>query len=101
MITSACATVPPSGDSLSAIADDYVLLQLTIGEKEAGYIDAYYGDPALMARAKAEGTAATLDGLAERVAALEVRTAKFAQDGNASTTLEERRARFLAAQLTA
>ena len=37
---SACATVPAKTDSLDSIAKDYVLLQLTIGEKEDGYIDA-------------------------------------------------------------
>jgi len=34
---------PAVAPELNAIARDYVLLSLTIGEKEAGYIDAYYG----------------------------------------------------------
>ena len=101
MMSSACATVGPTGDSLDAIADEYVLLQLTIGEKEAGYIDAYYGDPAVMQRAKAAAGSATLASLSERVAELEARTASFTQDDKAGDTLEERRARFLAAQLVA
>ena len=34
------------------IARDYVKLQLAIGEKEEGYIDAYYGPPEWQAEAK-------------------------------------------------
>lgn len=101
MLTAACASVPHTDDNLDKIADDYVLLQLTIGEKEAGYIDAHYGDDAVMQRAKAEAGAATLDSLAQRAAALASRVAPFADDGDGEMTLEERRARFLAAQLTA
>jgi hypothetical protein len=54
----ACAVTPragpdPSGDSLDAIARDYVALILEIGEREAGYVDAYYGPPEWLAAAKA------------------------------------------------
>lgn len=46
----ACATAPtagpaPSSDSLDAVARDYVALILEIGEREPGYVDAYYGPP--------------------------------------------------------
>ncbi len=34
-----------SGDSLDAIARDYVAMTLEIGEREPGYVDAYYGPP--------------------------------------------------------
>lgn len=101
LVAGACATVSQPRDSLDAIAGDYVLLQLTIGEKEAGYIDAYFGDPAVMARAKADAPQLSLETLASRAAALQTRTARFADDGMTGTTLDERRARFLAAQLTA
>ncbi|MGX7951774.1 hypothetical protein ACWPM1_04325 [Tsuneonella sp. HG249] len=102
MLSGACATTNSSADSLDAIADDYVLLQLTIGEKEAGYIDAFYGDEAIMQRAKQEAGAATLANLSQRATALEARTARFfAEDGRATTTMDERRARFLTAQLVA
>ena len=101
MTLGACATLPSGQDSLDAIAGDYVLLQLTIGEKEAGYIDAYYGDSAVMERAKTEAPTQTLPQLAQRVAALESRTAPFIEDGAAETSMDERRARFLAAQLAA
>lgn len=44
----ACATTPaapggPGGDSLDAVARDYVGLILEIGQHEEGYVDAYYG----------------------------------------------------------
>ncbi len=98
---SACATVPQKTDSLDAIAKDYVLLQLTIGEKEAGYIDAYYGAPAVQEQAKAEAPAQSLPLLEARTAALRVRAEQFGDDGAEGTSMDERRARFLAAQLTA
>ena len=85
-------------DSLDAIARDYVLLSLTIGEKEEGYIDAYYGPPELQARAKSEAAGQSLGALAERTSALTGRVA--AQEGAAEGP-ELRRARFLAAQLKA
>ncbi|WP_298747386.1 hypothetical protein [uncultured Brevundimonas sp.] len=39
------AVADPSGDTLDAIARDYVGLILEIGEREEGYVDAYYGPP--------------------------------------------------------
>ncbi|HVL43012.1 MAG TPA: hypothetical protein VM348_12725 [Brevundimonas sp.] len=58
MLVGACATAPtpapdPSGDSLDAIARDYVALILEIGEREPGYVDAYYGPAAWQEAAKA------------------------------------------------
>ena len=54
----ACATQPapaadPSSDSLNAIARDYVALILEIGEREPGYVDAYYGPAEWQEAAKA------------------------------------------------
>ncbi|MFN3930461.1 MAG: hypothetical protein ACK4JY_01815 [Brevundimonas sp.] len=53
----ACATAPATprttGDDLDAIARDYVALILEIGEREEGYVDAYYGPPEWLAAAKA------------------------------------------------
>ncbi len=54
----ACATTTapapdPSGDSLDAVAQDYVALILEIGEREPGYVDAYYGPPEWAEAAKA------------------------------------------------
>ncbi|MCS6626413.1 hypothetical protein N0B44_26175 [Roseibacterium beibuensis] len=60
LLVGACATpmppagpADPSGDSLDAIARDYVALILEIGEREEGYVDAYYGPPEWQAAAKA------------------------------------------------
>lgn len=58
MLLGACATTPapaadPSGDSLDAIARDYVALILEIGEREPGYVDAYYGPAEWQEAAKA------------------------------------------------
>lgn len=97
-----CATLPAATpDSLDRIADDYVLLQLTIGEKEDGYIDAYYGPAELKTRATAEAPAASLPELEARAVALRVRAQGFSDDGQPGDSADERRARFLAAQLTA
>lgn len=88
-------------DSLDAIAGDYLLLQLTIGEKEEGYIDAYYGPEEIRARAEAEAAGQSLPMLEERTAALKERASEFTDDGASGDSMEERRARFLVAQLTA
>jgi hypothetical protein len=90
----ACATAPAGRDSLSAVARDYVVLQMAIGEKEEGYIDAFTGDPALKAEGEALGASSDLPALAARVAALRTRVAGL-------TAEEPRRAAFLTAQLTA
>ena len=87
-----------AADSLDKLARDYVLLSLTIGEKEDGYIDAYYGPADLQVRAKAEAPSQSLDQLSGRTAGLTKRLAML--DGDAKG-LDRRRAKFLAAQLTA
>ncbi len=92
----ACQSVPAPRDSLDSIARDYVRLSLTIGEKEDGYIDAYYGPPELQAAAKADAPGLTLPQLMERTDALSARVAALDTAG-----LDVRRAAFLAAQLTA
>ncbi|MGV8929848.1 MAG: hypothetical protein ACOH1E_08845 [Brevundimonas sp.] len=58
LLVGACATRPvpvadPSGDSLDVIARDYVALILEIGEREPGYVDAYYGPAEWQAAATA------------------------------------------------
>src|SRR5688500_12117317 len=92
----ACASQP--SEDLDAIARDYLLLQLTIGEKEEGYIDAYYGPPEVQAQAEAEAPANDLPRLAERAAALRGRIAAIEPSEG---TPEAQRARFLDAQLVA
>ena len=70
LVLAGCRDQAGPQDSLDAIARDYVLLSLTIGEKEEGYIDAYYGPPELQAQAKAEAAGQSLDALAKRVTEL-------------------------------
>lgn len=94
----ACDRAPPKpSDSLDEVARDYVRTSLTIGEKEAGYIDAYYGPSELQAAAKADAPKLSLEALSARVEAFRQRAAALAT-GDA---LDVRRARFLEAQLTA
>ena len=53
-LLTACASAPkPAGDSLDAVARDYVALTLEIGEREPGYVDAYYGPAEWAEAAKA------------------------------------------------
>lgn len=95
-LLAACAGLTAPPDSLDAAARDYVVLQLAIGEKEEGYIDAFYGPEALKAEGKAIAAAEGLPQLSARVAALSARIAALPQKGDTA-----RRARFLQAQLTA
>lgn len=64
-LVGACASAPatapdpvaapgPVADSLDAIARDYVALTLEIGEREPGYVDAYYGPAEWQAAAHAD-----------------------------------------------
>ncbi|MBU1345702.1 MAG: hypothetical protein KKA16_01985 [Alphaproteobacteria bacterium] len=83
LLVGACATGPapdPSGDSLDAVARDYVALILEIGEREPGYVDAYYGPPewAEAAKANPREVPALIQGaasLTERLNALSTRGA--------------------------
>ncbi len=43
MLGAAASAQPPARDSLDSIARDYVRMQLEIGERDEGYVDAYYG----------------------------------------------------------
>jgi hypothetical protein len=94
LLLGACMAVQRPADTLDAAARDYVRLQLAIGEKEEGYIDAYYGPEELRAEGKAVAAAEGLPQLSARVDALSGRIAKL-------QAAEPGRARFLLAQLTA
>ena len=84
MLVAACATTPApdaSGDSLDAVARDYVALILEIGEREPGYVDAYYGPPewAEAAKANTREVPALIQGaasLTQRLNALSTRGAE-------------------------
>jgi len=92
-----CVSAGPARESLDSIARDYVKLQLAIGEKEAGYIDAYYGPPEWQAEAKTE--AAMPAALSQRAAVLTVRLKSLVD--SRLDPLERRRRDFLLAQLKA
>ena len=96
----ACATMPAAPasapDSLDAVARDYVGMTLEIGEREEGYVDAYYGPPEW--RAAAHAHPRTVAQLAAAAAALQARAAAITVPAD---SLEARRLAFLIAQLTA
>jgi hypothetical protein len=83
-------------DSLDGIARDYVRLVLEIGERDVGYIDAYYG-PARWRRA-AHANPRTLEQLAGATEALSQRVERVSAR---AASLDARRKAFLAAQLNA
>lgn len=82
-------------DSLDAIARDYVRLQLEIGARDDGYIDAYYGPPEV--RAAATANPRSLEALARAADELRRRLRGVA----AGAVPSARRQTFLDAQLTA
>jgi hypothetical protein len=92
-----CVSADAGRAGLDAIAADYVKLQLAIGEKEEGYVDAYYGPAQWQAEAKMQP--ATLPGLAARAAVLATRLRSLG-DGRLDP-LERRRRDFLISQLQA
>jgi hypothetical protein len=83
-------------DSLDAVARDYVALTLEIGERDEGYVDAYYGPPQWREAARAHPR--TLPELAAAVTALDRRLRAVAVRPG---TMVARRKAFLAAQLVA
>jgi len=92
-----CLSDRMSGDSLDEIAADYVQMQLEIGEREPGYIDAYYGPAEWQAAAKSAPR--SLADLAGEAAALTARV--DAVDAAKLEPIERRRKQFLLAQLRA
>ncbi|CAA9531663.1 MAG: FIG00482145: hypothetical protein [uncultured Sphingomonas sp.] len=94
LLLAACVQFGRPTDTLDLAARDYVRLQLAIGEKEEGYIDAFYGPDVLKTEAKALAARSSLPELRARVAALTARV-------TALQSVEPRRAAFLQAQLTA
>jgi hypothetical protein len=90
-----CATVPAAPpDSLDAVARDYVRLILEIGERDEGYVDAYYGPPEW--REAARAAPRTIEALAAAAAALQARASAVPARG-----IETGRRAFLVAQLEA
>lgn len=95
LVLATAAKRPPS--PLDGIAEDYVHLSLEAGEREEGYVDAYYGPEAWAAEAKAQPRdVATLRrdarAIAKRLSAIQPSTL---------TPDDRLRRRFLTAQLKA
>jgi len=96
LFVSACSTVPPApSDSLNAVARDFVVQTLEIGERDPGFVDAYYGPPELAEAAKANPRtiaelSASTEALLARVAAL-----------HPTDPMDARRAEFMRLQLVA
>ncbi|HEX8622754.1 MAG TPA: hypothetical protein VF718_12360 [Allosphingosinicella sp.] len=97
LLLAGCVSAGPARDSLDSIARDYVKLQLAIGEKEEGYIDAYYGPPEWQSEAKLKPR--TLLDLEARAGVLTVRLRSLA-DARLEP-IERRRRDFLLANLRA
>ena len=97
LLLTGCAAGGMSEDSLDEIAADYVQMQLEIGEREPGYVDAYYGPKEWQDAAKAAPR--SLGDLAAEAAALSARASAI--DPASLEPMERRRRDFLLAQLTA
>jgi hypothetical protein len=93
----ALAAPAPAPSRLDAIAQDFVRLTLEAGEREPGYVDAYYGPPAWAGRQGRAARGPALRAEAERLAA----ALAAVHDGKALTPDERRRKAFLAGQLKA
>jgi hypothetical protein len=93
----------PPPDRLDAIARDYIRLQLEIGERDDGYVDAYYG-PAEW-REAARANPRSLERLSADLRALRIRLgaemAGGVVDAGESGRRGRRRGEFLLAQMLA
>ncbi|MFN3815782.1 hypothetical protein [Brevundimonas sp.] len=77
-----------SDDSLNAIAQDYVIMTLEIGEREEGYVDAYHG-PAEWAET-ARSNPRTVEQLRAAVAALTQRLEQLSTRGLSEEEVQRR-----------
>lgn len=87
---------PKATYALDAIATDYVKLTLALGEREAGYVDAYYGPEPWAVEAKADPR--DMRQLGNAIVDLMVRLDALPASDN---PLSEARKAFLSAQLEA
>jgi len=97
LLLSACVSDRVANDSLDEIAKDYVQMTLEIGEREPGYVDAYYGPKEWAEAAKA--TPRSLPALAKEASSLAARTTAI--NPAELDPLSVRRRAFLLAQLRA
>ena len=84
---------PDAGEALNGVAEDYVALILEIGEREPGYVDAYYG-PAEWAEA-AKANPRTIPQLIQGAASLTERLNAVSTEG-APPVVAQRKAYLLA-----
>lgn len=108
LLASACATTETaprsvaageaSADTLDRAAETFVKLVLGVGEREEGYVDAYYGPPEWQAEAKTR--AATIATLSQEAAELATRLEALKTKQTPGSE-EARRAAFLSAHVTA
>ena len=95
LLLGGCATAERPRDSMDALAADFVKTSLAIGEREEGYIDAYYGPPEWQAAAKADRR--SLRELGAAVGALAARIERLP----AARGLDARRRLFMLGQIRA
>ena len=96
LLLAACATAPTArGDAFAPLAEEFVKLTLAIGEREEGYVDAYYGPPQWLAEAKLDRR--TLPELGNAVTDLSARVAAL----RPADPLSRRRQAFMLGQLRA
>jgi hypothetical protein len=95
VLTAGCA--PAKDDNLGEIAADYVQMTLEIGEREPGYVDAYYGPAEWQTAAKSSPR--SVEDLAKEADALTARINALETEG--MEPIEQRRRAFLLAQLKA
>ncbi|HVQ07095.1 MAG TPA: hypothetical protein VMS43_01535 [Allosphingosinicella sp.] len=99
LLTAAQPPAPAPRDSLDAVARDYVQLVLEMGERDDGYVDAYYG-PAEW-RAAARANPRTLPQLAAAAEALAARLGNGPDPRGNIQTPEQFRPAFLRGQIRA
>jgi hypothetical protein len=99
MMAAGCAAPPPPPD-MDHIAERYVKLVLQVGQHDADYVDAYYGDPSW----KPTGAAVPLDQLTANARALRADLGQVVltiTHDRVDDELERLRHQFLDKQLTA
>lgn len=91
-----CSTIPDyPHNSLDALARQYLAVQLAIGEKDPGYVDAYYGPEELQTAAAAANASTSIPELQARVVALDTTLAALP----VANAAEAGRVRYLRAML--
>src|SRR4029450_4171969 len=94
-ILAGCSTPPPPPD-MNQIAEQYVKLVLLVGQHDADFVDAYYGDPAW----KPAGPAVPVPELAKRANEIQQQLGRVPLDKDMDE-LETLRRHYLEKQLSA